>query len=151
MLKERKNLCCLGSLTVSSLLFDDDNAFSSLYSLCLKACAALIHPTPSVQAASMSLSLCASFAEVCGILKHKFASATSVSAKAPVREFLQPCTTPATRSPIENDSGEIRAPSAVTLPENSQPMILEGGRTAEACLSMRWLVSASGKSKNFLA
>ena len=115
-------------LTVSSLL---PNVFSSLYSLCLSACAALIHPTPNVHAASRSLSSVA----VDGSLKHMFASATSVSANAPVCESLQPWITPATRSPTEKELGGTSLPRAETSPEKSHPMIFDGGRDIEACLS----------------
>lgn len=113
---------------MSSLLLD---VFSSLYSLCFSACAALIHPTPSVHAASRSLSSAA----VDGSLKHMFASATRVSANAPVCESLQPWTTPAMRSPTEKELGGTSLPRAETSPEKSHPMTFEGGRDIDACLS----------------
>ncbi len=128
-------------LTVSSLLL---GVFSSLHSLCLSACAALIHPTPSVHATSRSLSLVA----VDGSLKHMFASATSVSANAPVCESLQPWTTPATRSPTEKELSGTSLPRAETSPEKSHPMIFDGGRDIEACLSEGREVSPANNAGN---
>ena len=113
-------------ILTASLSFDPfPPSSASLNRRYCSACVALTHPTPNVHASSRP--------KFGGTRKHIPGSATRKSAKPPVWLSLQPWITPAMRSPLWKE--EVLGPT--TVPEKSQPMILDGGSDMEACLSER--------------